>query len=464
MIRLTVAFFMLCLLLAGASHALYAQGDIVYPPELYAGTNVISIKLPTGIREIRATHTPNMTVEGAGLLSCVNEHELYVTVYTASQPVALELIIIDCRNRRHVQNMTLNTIWTVDYNRFSTAEAGETICRDFHIRSTSLEMLILDSITVNDPRVTLRLPGRLPTRIDSPDLYTYEVCFAADNPGIYKFPVTTWMRRRYPSGGYTTYPVADTGYVRVVPPSDLPPDTAGLVMDPVIEEPPLTDPTTFRTIVVPNAILPKRGSLYVGMYDLLGLTAGYAVDDHMMILAGGALPTPDDWGGMRGEIFGAYSIGVKLGIPLNDDLNIAGGYQWGRSFYDRASTPTADTFRSEITVQAPYLALSYGNDDSRISVTAGYALKHHKKPNTELDDDAMFMAIGGDTRIARHWKLAAEMVTMQKLGVVPLIGSVRYFGERYAIDAGIGYVGITTGDTKSPAIPLVPVISGIFVF
>lgn len=464
MTQLTLAILMLCLLLAGVSPTLYAQDDPVYPPELYAGMNVITVKFPAGILEIRVNHTPNMIVEGAGLLSCVTEHELYATVYTASQPVALELLIIDCNNRRYVRNLALNTIWTVDYNRFSTAETGETVCRNFQIRSTSLDILILDSITVDDPRITMRLPSRLPTRIDSPELYAYEVCFTADKPGIYKFPVTTWMRRRYPSGGYTTYPVADTGFVRVVPPSDLPPDTAGIAMDPVMDEPPLTDPTTFRTIVVPNAILPKRGSLYLGMYDLLGLTAGYAVDDHMMILAGGALPTPDDWAGMRGEMFGAYSIGVKLGIPLNDELNIAGGYHWGRSLYDRVTTPEADTFRSEITVQAPYLAISYGNDDSRISATAGYAMKHHKKPNTEIDDDAMFLAIGGDTRIARHWKLAGEIITMQKLGVVPLIGSVRYFDERYAIDAGIGYVGITTGDTKSPAIPLVPVISGIFVF
>lgn len=464
MIRSTVAIVVLVLsLLAGVRGTVSAQ-DIVYPPELYPGTNVITIKVPTGIREIRATHTPNMTVEGTGLLSCSDEHALYATVYTASQPVSLQLIIIDCRNRRHVQNLTLNTVWTVDRNRFSTVEVGETVCRDFQIRSTSPDILILDSIAAADPRAEIRLPGRLPTRIDSPELYVYEVCFSADEPGIFRFPVTTWMRRRYPSGGYTTYPVADTGYVQVVPKREPPPPDTVEGFTPVIEEPPISDPTIFRTIAVPNAIVPKRGHGYVGVYDVLGITAGYSLDDHMMILAGGALPTPDDWGGIHGEIFGAYSLGIKLGLPLADDLDIAAGYQWGRSFFDRETVSTADTFRSEITVHAPYLALSYGDDDSRLSATTGYAFKHHVKPNTEFDENVAFLAIGGDQRIARHWKLAAEIIIMEKLGVVPLVGSVRYFSERYAIDVGVGYVGITTGDTRTPAIPLVPVVSGVFVF
>ncbi len=446
---------LLGLLLLGSVHPLQAQErDMVYPPELYAGENVVTIRIPGGIREIRAAHTPNISVEGAGVVSCNEEHQLYVTLHSASEQAALELTIVDCRNRRYVRTITQNTVWTVDQNRFNTVEVGKTVCRDFHIRSTGLERLYLDSITIADPRAKINVPGRLPARIDSPDLYTYNVCFRAESPGIYKFPVVTWMRRRYPSGGLTTYPVADTGYVRVIPKR----------VDSAVDEPPVTDPTTFRSVVVPNAIVPKRGTLYVGVYDLLGLTAGYSLDDHLMVIAGGALPTPDDWGGMRGEIFGAYSIGLKIGLPLGDQFNAAAGYQWGRSFYDKESEIAVDTVRSTINVHAPYLALSYGDDDSRLSATLAYAFKHHSKNNVEFNDNAALLAIGGDTRFARNWKVAGEIIMMQKLGIVPIIGTVRYFSDNYAFDLGVGYVGITTGDTKSPAIPLVPVVSGVFVF
>ncbi len=183
-----------------------------------------------------------------------------------------------------------------------------------------------------------------------------------------------------------------------------------------------------------------------------------------VVIAGGALPTPDDWGGMRGEMFGAYSIGLKIGLPIGDRLNVAAGYQWGRSFYDKESDDALDTVSSTINVHAPYLAVSLGDDDSRLSATLGYAFKHHTKNNVEFNDNAALLAVGGDTRFARNWKVAGEIIMMQKLGVVPLIGTVRYFSDNYAFDLGVGYVGITTGDTKPPAIPLVPVVSGVFVF
>ena len=142
---------------------------------------------------------------------------------------------------------------------------------------------------------------------------------------------------------------------------------------------------------MPNAVIPKSGRLYLGSYDLLGLTAGYAVSDNFMLIAGGALPTPDDWGGLHGEMFGAYSIGAKGGVSLGGGLDVALGYQWGTSIYDQQSTDALD---SKITVNAPYLALSYGDDDGRLSATVGYAFKHHSKPNLEFVQNAMITAFG----------------------------------------------------------------------
>jgi len=158
---------------------------------------------------------------------------------------------------------------------------------------------------------------------------------------------------------------------------------------------------------------------------VLGVTAGYSFDDHFMVIVGGALPTPDDWSGINGEIFGAYSFGVKIGVQPKKELHVAAGYQYGRSIYDQASTPDRE---SEIRVHAPYVAASWGDDDRRVSVTGGYALKRHAtlSPVTvwgqeevqEYDRNAWFAGVGGDWRIGRHWKVVAEVATMETAGVV----------------------------------------------
>ncbi|MBS1911711.1 MAG: hypothetical protein JST22_06980 [Bacteroidetes bacterium] len=456
-----------------------AQEDrVVYPPEIYCGENTITISLPSGIQRVEVGDaTPNITVFGAGKVDCRQKYGIRVLV-TDPLRGSVQLVVTDCRNRTFVRTLNSRS-WNVDINRLGRVQLGDTACHEFQIRTDAndptlgttvvAQPTILDSITVNDPRIIVRLPGKLPVTVRPGETYRYKVCVVATELGRMKYPVTTWIRRTYPSGGLTTYAVADTGLVTVVAPPEqhdtLPVRTPERPPDqpPPAPEPPITDPTTFRSIAVPNAILPKKGHGYVGSYDVLGLTAGYSLHKNVMLLAGGALPTPDDWTGIHGDMFGAYSIGLKAGLPIGDRFNVAAGYQWGRSFYDKQN-PVADTVRSDITISAPYAALSYGDDDSRLSLTAGYAFKHHKKPNVEFDQNAAFFAVGGDIRVARHWKLAGELLRMETVGVVPLVATARYFGESFAIDAGVAYVGITTGDTKTPSIPVVPVVSAILVF
>jgi WD40 repeat protein len=224
------------------------------------------------------------------------------------------------------------------------------------------------------------------------------------------------------------------------------------------EEELFTDPTTFRSIAVPNAILPKKGSIVGGSYDLLGLMAGYAVTDNVMVLAGGGVPLPDDWGGVKGSMYGAYSVGIKAGLPVTDRLNIAAGFQWGRSMYDQEATP--DVTESIITVAAPYGAISYGDDDSRISATFGYAFKHHDTPAEQFDRQAGILAIGGDFRFAERWKVVAEGFSMRTLGYIPVMATARYFGHTWAFDFGLAYLGIGDG----PALKVAPVLSFVKVW
>jgi len=434
--------------------ALHAQETTIDPPVLYSDRNTITIRDPDGIREIIAVGGPLMRVDGAGPGSCDNSRTLDVFVNTASVPIALQIIVLDCAGNEQSVELGLATVWTLDINDLGVTEVGNEICKEFSVRAMGNLPVVLDDITVDDPNVTLRLPTSLPIAVPGGDNYVYMVCYDASETGVHTFPVVTWIRRDFPSAGQTSYPVADTGYV--------------LVREP--QQQPLTDPTTFRSLAIPNAVIPRKGRLYAGVYDLLGLTAGYAFDDHFMVIAGGMLPTPDDWGGNHGEMFGAYSVGVKIGLQPTKRLHIAAGYQYGKSTYDKAATPL---FESEIVVNAPYAAVSWGDDDDRTSITAGYAFKRHTAVTPlfdgtpfirEFDRNAFFVGVGGDTRIGRHWKVVAEAAYMQTAGVVPVLAGLRYFGHAWAIDAGLAYLGIVDDGGTRPAIPLAPVLSGIYVF
>lgn len=223
------------------------------------------------------------------------------------------------------------------------------------------------------------------------------------------------------------------------------------------------DPTTFRTIAAPNAVLPKGGDGYVGSYDLLGLVAGYSITDNVMVLVGGGVPLPDDWFGLNGTMYGAYSAGVKAGLPITEQLNIAGGYQWARSIYDQDVT---ESLESQITVSIPYFSLSYGNDDSRFSILAGYGFKQHVTNGIggTFDKNALIISGGGDYRIGERWKVAVEFLSMETLGYLPIAATARWFGHTWALDAGIGFLGIATGGGEAPSIPVAPVISFVKVW
>ena len=150
-------------------------------------------------------------------------------------------------------------------------------------------------------------------------------------------------------------------------------------------------------------------------------------------------------------------------------VNIAAGFQWGASFYDKASTP--EDVESRIRIAVPYAAVSYGDDDSRISATLGYGFKHHRRYDPtnyftveEFDRQVMIGALGGDYRLGEHWKIAGEIATMETLGVIPVVATGRYFTNTFAIDFGAAFVGITTGGEPAPKLPLAPVVSALFVF
>ena len=478
-----VVLFLLLLLALPAA----AQRSTLQPTVLYPGENVITVSSPAGIRSVRVEtdsgSAPFFQARKTGIIGgCPTEREIEFTVNTATRPIIVFVVVEKCDGSAPDRlQIGLNNTWNLDEVLFPDAEVGEEVCRPFQVRLDGVGIgpgagTFLDSVTSPGEGVSLRFSFPPPLAIPRGTTYRYNVCFRADRPGTYKFPVITWIRRDQPAGGYTTYPVADTGVVRVLPKrSDVSvttiefaeTDTVGL------DNPkPVTDPTTFRTIAVPNAVRPPKGKFFVGSYDVIGLIAGYSVADELLLFAGGTPPTPDDWGGVNGDMFGAFGIGAKVGTTLFGKLDLAAGYVFGQSILDREAT--VGELDSKIRAHVPWASISYGTDDTRASVTGGYTLKRHETwlPNHPTrgdwrdiyDTNAVFLAAGADYRFARHWKVAAETAYMETVNVIPLIVTARYFTNHFAIDLGAVYAGITINEAEPPPIPVFPMLSAVFVF
>lgn len=231
---------------------------------------------------------------------------------------------------------------------------------------------------------------------------------------------------------------------------------------PQITETPLTDPTTFRSIMLPTAVVPKKGTITTGVYDVIGLSGGYSITDNVMLLAGGAVPIPNRWFGATGydaSWSAAWSIGGKVGYEVADHLLVGGGYQFGQSFYDQ---DYSSELESKITFNALWATAGYGDDDSRLNAYLGYAFKHHVTfLEGTFQADAYIVGMAYDYRISRHWKICTEAFFMRTMTFVPFTVTARYFRESDAFEVGFTYVGIPASGAKAADFPLVPMLTWV---
>jgi hypothetical protein len=220
----------------------------------------------------------------------------------------------------------------------------------------------------------------------------------------------------------------------------------------------VVDPTMFREIVSPTALTIKGGSLAVGTIDVLGVLAFYGITDNIMIQVGGVIPVP-----VTDKTTLVYSAGLKVGLPLFDNFSLAAGYQYAKSVYDRNETSEVD---SKVTISAPYIVATYGDDDAKASIATGYAFKRHVTISDPggFDANALLIAVSGDMRLAARWKICAETYSFRSLGYVPITATARYLADKITLDFGLSFLGITTGDTKMPSIPVVPIIGAMWVW
>jgi hypothetical protein len=491
----------------------------LYPRELYGGMNAVSIKASSGVRRLqfndggrwrdlakgqRLRNLRIISAPPAG--NCAKSFTLYLFVEQVTRAARIELRIVECDGSQRQIPLETGPLWTVDHQEMGVATVGETICQTFRVASTdSYGTVIVDRVVAPSGSFSLRFPAtRPPVRIGPGRTYHYQVCFDAKAPGRFKMPIHVYIRRNQPNGGFNSFIVADTAYVSVIgppPPARVVPRTEPPVRRPVRRPPPrvrqeptppivpvvpppraipdvgrvaaravarpampaesveliearavgelvaqsdLTDPTTFRTIVLPTARPLEEGRSFVASYDVAGILAGYGVTDRLTVIGGG-LFVP----GFVGEHAVDLTAGARYEIYRGDFTRIAAGAQLN---YSRTDS-------SAIALIAPFVVASVGDDDRRASIALSFSARRHDPVDGQaFSREAIVVAAGGDIRVGRHWKLAAEGYWIQRSSYQPVIATVRYFGERFAIDAGAAV------DVWGDGAPVAPVVSLVWVF
>lgn len=227
------------------------------------------------------------------------------------------------------------------------------------------------------------------------------------------------------------------------------------------EFPTFSDPTTFRNVLFPNAVIPKRASIFGGIVGGLGLQVGYSVTDNIMLTALLVPPLPSDSATSTTQFRGAYSFGIKVGFQPLPLLDLALGYQFVQAAFERGALSPAN-YNRRVTSHLPYTALSYGTDDMRVSLAGGYLARLQALSLEDFTAQEPGIVLGADYRFAREWKVAGELVFSPSLGVLPVILTARYIHPVFTIEAGAAFVGLKTAHSSpfdTLPIPFLPVIN-----
>jgi len=505
--RRLLAYLTLLLAVLAATPS-YSQSISIYPTVLYPGVNKVTITARNGLSRVQRmigstwrnfltgqTTSHLRVLSGPTFTTCATSATFMVLVTTMSGQVDLKFRVEDCDGDDRDFVLDLGEQWQVSRENFGVLEVGETVCRRFRVETRqSGTSYRVDSIHSPSRLFTIRYIEPPPPIVLSPsETYYYEVCFTATKPGTILMPINVYLHRRQPVPRYANFIVADTAYVTVIPartppppppvahvrpPVHIPPkrvdtvvriadvDTVGLREEAVPgatppeyrvaelrpELPPapsieiVEDPTTFRNILGPNARSIGDGRGFIANYDLFGWLFGFGPTDRLSLIGGFAY-VPEFIGYSltvtAGGKYEFYRAGIVRGV---------GGVQFNYSSTDLSS----------IALVAPYLGVSVGDDDARASLTLGYSWRHH----TPIDEPpfsrtAPIVGGGGDYRVGDHWKLVAEGYYIQASEFEPIALGVRYFGDRYAIDAGVA-ANVRAGDDGSSAVQIGPILSYIY--
>ena len=446
--------FVVVFLLIGAFTA-SAQSYTVYPSTLYSGENVLTIYSPRGIERVSLTTTSNVIVRSSPgfLRDCPDSVQVRLYVSSVTSEEAAVLSIFECDGSYDTRTIPSED-WTIRHEYTGKVEVGSDTCLPCFVESTSPR--ILDSIVVHNPSVRVEIqerPYRKGYRVVGGLPFRYNICYRPEREESVTDTNYLHFKREEPNGGFDSYVITKPITLQGRLP-DVPVSREDTVSVPLL--PPLRDPTTFRNIVMPTAESPGRGAIFYGNYMVVGSLAGYGLTDRLSLLGGGVF-VPE----FISKLY-LGTIGGKFEFVRSGKLRGAVGAQY-------AFSSSED---SDISTFAPYVVGSFGDHDHRISIALGYGLKRHITPLETFDRNALTVAVGGNTTIARGWKLAAEWYGIESSGVSPLVVTARRFTNSFAFDFGLGFDLSEGSDVlfkdafsgEITKLSIAPVLSAMWVF
>ena len=186
------------------------------------------------------------------------------------------------------------------------------------------------------------------------------------------------------------------------------------------------DPSLSRMFFLPTGIGLNKGRFTVTNHELVLLTAGYGITDHISLYAGRSIL-------FAGGENSYYHVMPKLSMPLGTAINIGTGLMYFKGDHDDANT-------------IGFGVLTIGDEKTNFSAGIGARLD---KGN---DNGPAFMLSSG-FKIGRYAKLIGEIWILDSddLDDFYLYG-IRVFGDNMAVDLGI--ISINSSTSELEHIPL----------
>ena len=180
------------------------------------------------------------------------------------------------------------------------------------------------------------------------------------------------------------------------------------------------DPNLSRLFFAPTGRTLEQGDGYFADYFLLFPFVGYGIHDRVTLSGGISL--------LPGASSQLVYAGPKFGVVRSSGVNLAVGGSY-------ALVPGEDE-----AFWTGYGALTLGGPDAALTVNGGYV----GSDGPGATGGYIFL-LGGEHRISTRSKLLAEIWRFEDVPETPVIGGVRFFGERIAVDFGLVYVfGVET--------------------
>jgi len=214
----------------------------------------------------------------------------------------------------------------------------------------------------------------------------------------------------------------------------------------------VTDPMNSQTFILPTARAFGAGKAFINDYMVAGIQGNYGATDWLSINAGGALAP------FLPTAVTAATAGIKI-TPLSTELwNVAAGFQ---GVYSKVVKINRIAF--------PYVAATYGTWESQLTLLGGYAIQETDSLGKLNTLSKSIIGASGDMRVGENLKLAVELYFIEDFGIVPTVGSVRYFDNNMTVDVGVvfslykaGSIGMKTlgeyvFNVNFPVIPLVSI-------